>query len=57
MKRKLLDGTEVLELNEIIELKIKTKCPEKYKLIDLETGEEYIGTVPKESNMFWKKIG
>ena len=57
MKRKLLNGTEVLELNEIIELKIKTKCPEKYKLIDIETGEEYIGTVPKESNMFWKKIG
>ena len=54
--RKLLDGTEVQELNESVELIVKTKCPNKYKLIDLETGEEYIGNSPGEHKLYWKKI-
>lgn len=56
--RKLLDGTEVVELEFSTTLSIHTKCPQKWKLIDMETGEEYIGTLPyqrkKERN--WKKI-
>ena len=36
--RKLLDGSEVPELTDPITLQIKTKCPAKYKLIDMETG-------------------
>jgi hypothetical protein len=56
MKRTLLDGSEVLELDTAVELIVKTKCPNKYKLIDLETGEEYIGNMPDEHHRFWKKI-
>lgn len=41
--RKLKDGREVPELDKVKILEVKTKCPEKWKLIDLETGEEYIG--------------
>lgn len=54
--RKLLDGTEAQELSEAVELIIKTKCPNKYKLVDLETGEEYIGNRPDEHKMYWKKV-
>ena len=38
MTRKLLDGKEVEELEDPVELKIITRCPQKYKLIDMETG-------------------
>jgi hypothetical protein len=41
--RKLLSGVEVPELEKVKVLEVKTKCPEKWKLIDMETGEEYIG--------------
>ena len=56
MKRKLLDGTEVIELESATELVVKTKCPNKYKLIDMETGEVYIGNQPNEHHRHWKKI-
>ena len=42
-ERVLKDGTVVKELEKPKILEVKTKCPEKWKLIDLETGEEYIG--------------
>lgn len=53
--RKLLNGEIVIELQEPINLNVLTKCPEKYMLIDMETGQKYIGcsTVGKSS---WKKI-
>lgn len=54
-KRKLLDGTEVKELEKSIILQIKTKCPSKYKLIDLETGQEYIGYETEGKNS-WKLL-
>jgi hypothetical protein len=54
--RKLKDGTEVKELEKSTVLEIRTKCPNKYKLVDMETGEEYIGNNPDESHMYWKKI-
>jgi hypothetical protein len=41
--RTLKDGRQVPELDTVKILEVKTKCPEKWKLIDLETGEEYIG--------------
>lgn len=56
MKRKLLDGTEVPELDTAVELIVKTKCPNKYKLIDMETGEEYTGNQPDEHHRYWKRI-
>jgi len=53
--RKLKDGTKVPEYENPVNLTIYTKCPAKWKLIDMETGEEYI---PWETPgpQQWKKI-
>jgi hypothetical protein len=42
--RILKDGSEVESFEKPVDLIIHTKCPEKWKLIDLETGEEYLGS-------------
>jgi hypothetical protein len=42
--RVLQDGSVVNSLERPIDLIIHTKAPEKWKLIDLETGEEYLGS-------------
>ena len=62
-KRKLLDGSTVDEYSEPIFLIVKTRCPEKWRLIDEETGEEYRGRVQisdsfdsYEDRMHWKKL-
>ena len=56
-KRKLLDGSEVPTFDYDIILKVRTRCPEKWRLKDLETGEEYIGQSTNEPNSFdWKKV-
>jgi len=54
--RKLLSGENVEELDSAIDLTIHTKCPEKWLLIDLETGQEYIGS--KKPNLYgkWKRV-
>jgi hypothetical protein len=54
--RKLLDGSEVEELERPVTLQIKTRCPSKYKLIDMETGEEYVG-YDAEGKNYWKPLG
>ena len=54
--RKLQNGTLVYELEESVELIVKTRAPMKWKLIDQETGEEYIGQTPKNGSMHWSKI-
>lgn len=41
--RKLLDGSEVEDFYFPIDLIIHTKAPAKWKIIDMETGQEYIG--------------
>jgi hypothetical protein len=58
MNRKLkISGAEVPEFDVAIRLKVVTKCPGKWKLTDMETGEEYIGQVPTENDTHhWKKI-
>lgn len=56
MTRKLIDGTTAPNLEENITLEVYTKCPSKYKLIDMETGEEYIGQDPRYNNYHWKKL-
>lgn len=43
-KRKLLDGSEVNDYEYPIDLILHTKAPAKWKLIDLETGQEYLGS-------------
>jgi hypothetical protein len=53
--RKLLDGKFVTELEEPITLNVHTKCPEKYMLVDMETGQKYVGRITKGKSS-WKKI-
>jgi len=53
--RRLQDGTEVKELELPVTLTVYTRCPEKYKLVDMETGEEYVG-YPTIGNNSWKKV-
>jgi hypothetical protein len=43
-KRILRDGSEVESLDKPVDLIIHTKAPGKWKLIDMETGEEYLGS-------------
>ena len=38
--RTLKDGTEVQELDKRVELSILTKCPRKWKIIDMEWDKE-----------------
>lgn len=56
MNRVLLDGTALHELPQAVRLEVYTKCPTKYKLIDMETGEEYIGQDPIKNKYSWRKI-
>ena len=56
MNRTLLDGTIVPALDIPIELVVKTKCPGKYKLVDMETGLTYTGVIPDSNDgYFWKR--
>lgn len=55
MPRQLIDGTIVQEHSTAVELTITTKCPEKWMLVDRETGEIYIPHTTSGSNQ-WKKI-
>jgi hypothetical protein len=54
--RILLNGTEVEEFEKAVDLTIHTKCPEKWLLIDLETGQEYIGSDTPNLYGKWKRI-
>lgn len=54
--RKLQNSVEVYELDEPVELIVKTKAPMKWLLVDRETGEQYIGATPKENERHWHKI-
>jgi len=40
-KRKLINGEKADELESSIKLIIKTKCPTKWIIEDLETGQKY----------------
>lgn len=53
--RKLKDGTIVSELQEPITLSVKTKCPDKWLLIDRETGEAYV-PYNTSGSLQWKKV-
>jgi hypothetical protein len=43
-KRILKDGSKVDSFDKPVDLIIHTKAPEKWKLVDMETGEEYLGS-------------
>lgn len=53
--RTLKDGSTVPELDEPTILTIKTKCPEKWLLIDRETGEAYTA-YDTPGNLQWRKV-
>jgi hypothetical protein len=53
--RQLVTGTQVPELNAAVTLTVKTKCPAKWRLIDLETGEAY-APYDTPGSLQWKKI-
>ena len=54
--RTLKDGTEVQELDKSVELSILTKCPRKWKIIDMETGQEYVASGNYEMYKQWVEI-
>ena len=55
MTRTLKNGESVEELEIPVILTIKTKCPQKYMLIDQETGEVYTPYATPGPNQ-WLKI-
>ena len=52
--RKLKDGSEAEELESAVDLTIHTKCPSKWLLTDLETGQQYIRS--NKPNLYSKWI-
>ncbi len=54
--RKLLNGTEVPENVTPIDLIVHTKAPSKWKLIDMETGQEYVGSTEITKYGHWIRI-
>lgn len=54
--RKLLDGSEAEEFDKAIDLTIHTKCPSKWILLDLETGQRYVGS--EKPNLYgkWRRL-
>ncbi len=55
MIRRLIDGSVVQEIETPQVLTVTTKCPEKWLLIDRETGEIYTPYTTPGPNQ-WKKI-
>jgi hypothetical protein len=56
MFRQLITGDKAEEFEEAVDLTIHTKCPEKWLLIDLETGQEYMGSAKPNLYGKWKRI-
>ena len=54
--RKIICEYDKKELYNKEELKVITKVPSKWLLVDLETGQTYIGTSNKEIGKQWKII-
>ena len=54
--RKLLNGTEVSENDTPIDLIVHTKAPSKWKLVDMETGQEYVGSLELNEYGHWIRI-
>jgi len=54
--RKLKNGDEVEELDHPVNLTILTKCPKKWKIVDMETGQTYIASGEYEIYKQWKKV-
>lgn len=55
-KRRLINGAEVQENDSPIDLIVHTKAPGKWLLIDLETGQEYIGSPEMTKYGHWIRV-
>jgi hypothetical protein len=56
MKTRILkDGRIVEELEVARQLWIKTRCPDKWLLLDMETGEQYTGR-KTEGTQDWERV-
>ena len=55
-KIRKINKTKILELENPVELKVITKCPTKWILIDEETGQVYRGSENKEVGKMWELI-
>jgi hypothetical protein len=53
---KMYQGAEVKEFDKAVDLTIHTKSPGKWLLIDLETGQEYIGAEIPNIYGRWKRL-
>jgi hypothetical protein len=53
---RIYQGIEVAELDAAVDLTIHTKAPEKWLLIDLETGQEYIGQRSPNNYGKWLRL-
>ena len=54
--RKLLNGTEVPENDTPVDLIVHTKAPSKWKLVDMETGQEYVGSIEINQYGHWIRV-
>ena len=54
--RKLLNGEEVPETHTPIDLIVHTKAPGKWKLVDMETGQEYVGSIEITQYGHWIRV-
>tara|TARA_Y100000996_G_scaffold181632_1_gene141983 strand:- start:1765 stop:1950 length:186 start_codon:yes stop_codon:yes gene_type:complete len=54
--RILKNGEKVIELDNPIDLVIKTKCPTKWVIEDLETGQKYRANGQKEIGKMFTPI-
>ncbi|MDB0006495.1 hypothetical protein N9E30_00930 [Flavobacteriales bacterium] len=55
-KIRTVNKREIEELEEPVELKLITKCPTKWILIDEETGQVYRGSNSTEVGKMWELI-
>ncbi len=53
---RMYQGAEVESYEKAVNLTIHTKAPGKWLLIDLETGQEYIGMDSPDEWGAWKRI-
>lgn len=54
--RNLLNGSKAEELDHPVTITVYTKCPQKWMLVDMETGEKYQGSkTPAYINLLNKR--
>lgn len=53
---RMYQGATVEEFSKAVDLTIHTKAPGKWLLIDLETGQEYIGSDVPTKYGRWKRL-